>query len=189
MDALSLPAGWEAKQAPDGRSYYVNHNDQSTHWTLPAAILAQAQARPVAIQAPPVAMSGGGGLPPHWEKKIDPTGRAYYVNHATQVTQWDPPAGAAPAPAPSAISSAVMGVFAPRAPAPLQPSMSADEAFARRLQEEMSQGGGGGGGGTAGASEQGGGGGSSGAADDDAALARQLAEQFAAEDAANCSAS
>ena len=35
MDALSLPAGWEAKQAPDGRSYYVNHNDQSTHWTLP----------------------------------------------------------------------------------------------------------------------------------------------------------
>ena len=184
MDALSLPAGWEAKQAPDGRSYYVNHNDQSTHWTLPAAILAQAQARPVAIQAPPVAMSGGGGgLPPNWEKKIDPTGRAYYVNHATQVTQWDPPAGAAPAPAPSAISSAVMDVFAPRAPAPLQPSMSADEAFARRLQEEMSQGGGGGGG-TAGASEQGGGGGSSGAADDDAALARQLAEQFAAEDAA-----
>ena len=49
-------------------------------------------------------------MPPNWERKIDPTGRAYYVNHATQVVQWDPPAGAAPAPAPSAISFLV-GAF------------------------------------------------------------------------------
>jgi len=30
-----LPAGWEEKVAPDGRKYYINHNDRTTHWTRP----------------------------------------------------------------------------------------------------------------------------------------------------------
>jgi uncharacterized protein YjbJ (UPF0337 family) len=30
-----LPPGWEEKVAPDGRHYYINHNDRSTHWTRP----------------------------------------------------------------------------------------------------------------------------------------------------------
>ena len=31
----TLPHNWEQKTAPDGRTYYVNHNDKTTHWTLP----------------------------------------------------------------------------------------------------------------------------------------------------------
>ena len=27
-----------------------------------------------------------------WEEKVDPKGTTYYVNHATQATQWDRPA-------------------------------------------------------------------------------------------------
>ncbi len=30
-----LPEGWEERTADDGRIFYVNHNDQSTHWTRP----------------------------------------------------------------------------------------------------------------------------------------------------------
>jgi len=30
-----LPPGWEEKRAPDGRTYYVNHNDRTTHWNRP----------------------------------------------------------------------------------------------------------------------------------------------------------
>jgi len=26
-----------------------------------------------------------------WEEKVDPKGTTYYVNHATQATQWDRP--------------------------------------------------------------------------------------------------
>jgi hypothetical protein len=31
----TLPPGWEAKVAPDGRKYYVDHNTGSTSWTPP----------------------------------------------------------------------------------------------------------------------------------------------------------
>mmetsp|Transcript_16721 Transcript_16721/g.25127 ORF Transcript_16721/g.25127 Transcript_16721/m.25127 type:complete len:479 (+) Transcript_16721:104-1540(+) len=40
----SLPPGWEERTTPDGRKYYVNHNDKSTHWTLPANLSSQNQA-------------------------------------------------------------------------------------------------------------------------------------------------
>jgi E3 ubiquitin-protein ligase NEDD4-like len=30
-----LPEGWEERTADDGKIFYVNHNDQSTHWTRP----------------------------------------------------------------------------------------------------------------------------------------------------------
>mmetsp|Transcript_35575 Transcript_35575/g.113735 ORF Transcript_35575/g.113735 Transcript_35575/m.113735 type:complete len:190 (-) Transcript_35575:337-906(-) len=31
----SLPAGWEEKQTPEGRTYYVDHNTKTTHWNRP----------------------------------------------------------------------------------------------------------------------------------------------------------
>jgi hypothetical protein len=33
----ALPPGWEARAAPDGRAYYVDHNMSTTHWEPPAA--------------------------------------------------------------------------------------------------------------------------------------------------------
>ena len=168
----NLPAGWEQKVAADGRTYFVDHTSKATHWALPAHIVAA-----MASSAPPAALASAPGLPPGWEQKVDPTGRSYYVNHTTATTQWEPPTGASVG-APAALSQDVMDVFAPRAvaPAALQPSMSADEAFARRLQEEMEQGGGGSSAAPAPAPVS--------AAVSDAEMARRLAEQFAAEDTA-----
>jgi len=44
-------------------------------------------------------MRGGAeALPPGWEMERDSAGRVYYVNHNTQMTQWDPPATAGGSP-------------------------------------------------------------------------------------------
>jgi len=45
--APRLAPGWEQRSAPDGRTYYIDHNTKTTHWTLPAGA-AQAAAQPVA---------------------------------------------------------------------------------------------------------------------------------------------
>nr|XP_056718396.1 NEDD4-like E3 ubiquitin-protein ligase WWP2 [Euleptes europaea] len=60
-----LPSGWEQRELPNGRVYYVDHNTKSTTWERP--------------------------LPPGWEKRVDPRGRYYYVDHNTRSTSWQRP--------------------------------------------------------------------------------------------------
>ncbi|XP_055993235.1 NEDD4-like E3 ubiquitin-protein ligase WWP2 [Sorex fumeus] len=60
-----LPAGWEQRELPNGRVYYVDHNTKTTTWERP--------------------------LPPGWEKRTDPRGRFYYVDHNTRTTTWQRP--------------------------------------------------------------------------------------------------
>ncbi|KAM6177220.1 NEDD4-like E3 ubiquitin-protein ligase WWP2 [Erethizon dorsatum] len=61
----ALPAGWEQRELPSGRVYYVDHNTKTTTWERP--------------------------LPPGWEKRTDPRGRFYYVDHNTRTTTWQRP--------------------------------------------------------------------------------------------------
>ncbi|XP_070617813.1 LOW QUALITY PROTEIN: NEDD4-like E3 ubiquitin-protein ligase WWP2 [Erythrolamprus reginae] len=61
----TLPAGWEQRELPNGRVYYVDHNTKSTTWERP--------------------------LPPGWEKRVDPRGRHYFVDHNTRTTTWQRP--------------------------------------------------------------------------------------------------
>ncbi|XP_006860264.1 PREDICTED: NEDD4-like E3 ubiquitin-protein ligase WWP2 [Chrysochloris asiatica] len=61
----ALPAGWEQRELPSGRVYYVDHNTKTTTWERP--------------------------LPPGWEKRTDPQGRFYYVDHNTRTTTWQRP--------------------------------------------------------------------------------------------------
>ncbi|XP_007442035.1 NEDD4-like E3 ubiquitin-protein ligase WWP2 isoform X1 [Python bivittatus] len=61
----SLPPGWEQRELPNGRVYYVDHNTKSTTWERP--------------------------LPPGWEKRVDPRGRCYFVDHNTRTTTWQRP--------------------------------------------------------------------------------------------------
>ncbi|XP_015262187.1 PREDICTED: NEDD4-like E3 ubiquitin-protein ligase WWP2 [Gekko japonicus] len=60
-----LPPGWEQRELPNGRVYYVDHNTKTTTWERP--------------------------LPPGWEKRVDPRGRYYYVDHNTRTTTWQRP--------------------------------------------------------------------------------------------------
>ena len=71
-----LPAGWEERQGPDGRVYYVDHNTQTTQWERPKAKTQRA----VDL------------LPPGWEQKITPQGKVYFVDHINKKTTWERPA-------------------------------------------------------------------------------------------------
>lgn len=103
-----LPAGWEKKQAPDGRQYYVDHHTQTTHWTLPNGLQQQhhqQHQQPITNRqqvAPSLSPSltthvlpsqslGLHPLPANWEQRKTPGGRIYYVDHASKLTQWERP--------------------------------------------------------------------------------------------------
>uniref|UniRef100_A0A8C9N212 HECT-type E3 ubiquitin transferase n=1 Tax=Serinus canaria TaxID=9135 RepID=A0A8C9N212_SERCA len=60
-----FPCRWEQRELPNGRVYYVDHNNKTTTWERP--------------------------LPPGWEKRVDPRGRYYYVDHNTRTTTWQRP--------------------------------------------------------------------------------------------------
>ena len=81
--------------------FYRYTDSHSKHYQPPLDLQQQpaidataaAAAPPVAPAAPP--------LPPGWEKRFDPSGIPYYVDHKTLTSHWNPPASApvlAPAP-------------------------------------------------------------------------------------------
>ena len=47
--ATVMPSGWEAVVSPEGKTYYIDHNTRSTHWSPPAAATT---ARAVVVPAP-----------------------------------------------------------------------------------------------------------------------------------------
>ncbi|GFU11308.1 e3 ubiquitin-protein ligase Su(dx) [Nephila pilipes] len=102
-----LPHGWEMRRDNRGRVYYVDHNTRTTTWQRPTAESVrnyqhwqshQAQAMQQCQQRflyhTPVQVEDDdplGPLPEGWEKRVDPNGRVYFVNHKNKTTQWEDP--------------------------------------------------------------------------------------------------
>ncbi|XP_003744931.1 E3 ubiquitin-protein ligase Su(dx) [Galendromus occidentalis] len=102
-----LPSGWEMRRDNRGRVYYVDHNTRTTTWQKPTpesvrnyqhwqATQAQAmqQCQQRYLYHTPVQVEEDdplGPLPEGWEKRIDPNGRVYFVNHKNKTTQWEDP--------------------------------------------------------------------------------------------------
>ncbi|KAG2009924.1 ubiquitin-protein ligase, variant 2 [Coprinopsis cinerea AmutBmut pab1-1] len=107
-----LPAGWERRLDPQGRTYYVDHNTRTTHWHRPnqygqvPATRPQSQqptqgpSRNQSVVATPVATTPAGQtqnafpdipLPLGWEERRTPEGRPYFVDHHTRTTTWNDP--------------------------------------------------------------------------------------------------
>lgn len=102
-----LPPGWEMRRDNRGRVYYVDHNTRTTTWQRPTAESVrnyqhwqshQAQAMQQCQQRflyhTPVQVEDDdplGPLPEGWEKRVDPNGRVYFVNHKNKTTQWEDP--------------------------------------------------------------------------------------------------
>ncbi|KAJ9654822.1 hypothetical protein H2198_006177 [Neophaeococcomyces mojaviensis] len=76
----NLPAGWEKKEAKNGRSYFINHNDRSTTWDDPRLNNAKC---PDHLSSTP--------LPGGWEVKTGKNGRTYFVNNNDRSTTWNDP--------------------------------------------------------------------------------------------------
>ncbi|XP_043488167.1 E3 ubiquitin-protein ligase Su(dx) [Polistes fuscatus] len=115
-----LPPGWEVRRDPRGRIYYVDHNTRSTTWQRPNTerlqhfqqwqgerqyVVQQGNQRflypqplgAAAVVAGQLASSMPddddilGPLPAGWERRKQPEGRVYYVNHKNRTTQWEDP--------------------------------------------------------------------------------------------------
>jgi len=97
-----LPAGWEMRVLPDGRNFFVNHNNRTTQVTaiescawalffLTVGCLQWNDPRSAPVHVPAIPAAGSQGLPAGWEKRMTPQGQMYYVNHTTKATQWNPP--------------------------------------------------------------------------------------------------
>eukprot|EP00118_Oscarella_pearsei_P021225 m.237073 g.237073 ORF g.237073 m.237073 type:complete len:702 (+) comp40144_c0_seq35:116-2221(+) len=112
-----LPAGWEKRVDPSGRTYFANHMLKATQYDDPRihGVKAAPAPAPAPVQMPPTLMppaqtpymssqpppSPGPGyaaypapnllLPAGWEKRSDPSGKPYFVNHMTKTTQYEDP--------------------------------------------------------------------------------------------------
>lgn len=90
-----LPAGWEQRHTPEGRSYFVDHNTRTTTWVDPRRqqyIRMYGQTpggNNTTIQTQPVSQLGA--LPSGWEMRLTNTARVYFVDHNTKTTTWDDP--------------------------------------------------------------------------------------------------
>ncbi|KAI9230662.1 MAG: hypothetical protein DHS80DRAFT_26514 [Piptocephalis tieghemiana] len=98
-----LPSGWEQRETPERRAYFVDHNTRTTTWVDPrrqvlirtygsasaaAAGGTGAGSGQVTLQQP---VSQLGPLPSGWEMRLTSTGRVYFVDHNTKTTTWDDP--------------------------------------------------------------------------------------------------
>ncbi|XP_046411227.1 E3 ubiquitin-protein ligase Su(dx) isoform X1 [Neodiprion fabricii] len=114
-----LPPGWEVRRDPRGRIYYVDHNTRSTTWQRPNTerlqhfqhwqgerqhvvqqgnqrfLYPQAHGGQAAVAGLSTAVveedDALGPLPAGWERRKQPEGRVYYVNHKNRTTQWEDP--------------------------------------------------------------------------------------------------
>lgn len=90
-----LPAGWEQRHTPEGRAYFVDHNNRTTTWVDPRRqqyIRMYGQnpsGNNTTIQTQPVSQLGA--LPSGWEMRLTNTARVYFVDHNTKTTTWDDP--------------------------------------------------------------------------------------------------
>ncbi|KAL0571341.1 hypothetical protein V5O48_010623 [Marasmius crinis-equi] len=100
-----LPAGWERRIDPSGRTYYVDHNSRTTTWHRPGAPARPGQNPPPPARTPTAtaAPASPGGpspqnqgysevpLPLGWEERTTAEGRPYFVDHTTRTTTWVDP--------------------------------------------------------------------------------------------------
>ncbi|XP_049877372.1 E3 ubiquitin-protein ligase Nedd-4 isoform X2 [Pectinophora gossypiella] len=85
-----LPPGWSMQRAPNGRIFFIDHNQKTTTWidprtgcasSLPAAAAASAGAEADEL----------GALPEGWEERVHTDGRIFFIDHNTRTTQWEDP--------------------------------------------------------------------------------------------------
>uniref|UniRef100_A0A673JQX3 E3 ubiquitin-protein ligase n=1 Tax=Sinocyclocheilus rhinocerous TaxID=307959 RepID=A0A673JQX3_9TELE len=81
-----MPAGWEVRSAPNGRSFFIDHNTKTTTWDNPRLKVPVHMRRRVSLDPTDL-----GPLPPGWEERVHGDGRIFYIDHKTKATQWEDP--------------------------------------------------------------------------------------------------
>ncbi|XP_077174342.1 E3 ubiquitin-protein ligase NEDD4 isoform X2 [Paroedura picta] len=85
-DPGPLPKGWEVRNAPSGRPFFIDHNTKTTTWEDP-----RQKAPPPVRRKTSLDPGEQGPLPPGWEERTHTDGRTFFINHNTKKTQWEDP--------------------------------------------------------------------------------------------------
>uniref|UniRef100_A0A182PM73 HECT-type E3 ubiquitin transferase n=1 Tax=Anopheles epiroticus TaxID=199890 RepID=A0A182PM73_9DIPT len=90
----TLPAGWSMQLAPNGRVFFIDHNERKTSWVDPrtgrASPMPSGQGRSALndVRRPE---DGLAPLPEGWEERVHSDGRIFFIDHNTRTTQWEDP--------------------------------------------------------------------------------------------------
>jgi len=90
LNTEGLPDGWTMQVAPNGRVFFINHNDKKTTWVDPRS--GRPSALPVQSNVPNRRHEDDlGPLPEGWEERVHTDGRIFFIDHNTRQTQWEDP--------------------------------------------------------------------------------------------------
>ncbi|XP_039444802.1 E3 ubiquitin-protein ligase Nedd-4-like isoform X5 [Culex pipiens pallens] len=89
-----LPTGWSMQLAPNGRVFFIDHNEKKTSWVDPRT--GRASPMPNASSSAAISDSrrpedGLAPLPEGWEERVHTDGRIFFIDHNTRTTQWEDP--------------------------------------------------------------------------------------------------
>ncbi|CAL1526012.1 unnamed protein product [Lymnaea stagnalis] len=95
-----LPAGWAIGIAPNGRTFYIDHNTRATSWEDPRKLALHRVGSLRTTESPsPLFRSSSvedllhnlGPLPPGWEERTHSDGRVFFIDHNNKTTHWEDP--------------------------------------------------------------------------------------------------
>nr|CAH7759352.1 unnamed protein product [Callosobruchus chinensis] len=90
-----LPAGWSVQRAPNGRLFFIDHNERTTSWVDPRSGQgvggAGQQGAGLNNARRPQDDDVLGPLPEGWEERVHSDGRIFFIDHNTRTTQWEDP--------------------------------------------------------------------------------------------------
>lgn len=72
-----LPPGWTMQIAPNGRMFFIDHNEKKTSWIDPRT----GRASPMPSQTRPPE-DDLGPLPEGWEERVHVDGRIFFIDHS-----------------------------------------------------------------------------------------------------------
>lgn len=80
-----LPPGWGMQVAPNGRVFFINHNERATTWVDPRTGRPSSMPNPVAPSTTPRGdLDQLGPLPEGWEERVHTDGRIFFIDHSMQ---------------------------------------------------------------------------------------------------------
>lgn len=80
-----LPDGWEMRVAPNGRPFFIDHNNHKTTWDDPRRRGKQPS------RGDYKSLDELGPLPEGWEQRKHHDGRMFFIDHKTKQTTWEDP--------------------------------------------------------------------------------------------------
>ncbi|RWS28079.1 E3 ubiquitin-protein ligase Nedd-4-like isoform X2, partial [Leptotrombidium deliense] len=88
-----LPQGWSMQVAPNGRMFFIDHNQKTTTWLDPRTGRPSPVPNMNNIPNRPkmTAVDDLGPLPDGWEERVHTDGRIFFIDHNTHSTQWEDP--------------------------------------------------------------------------------------------------